>query len=96
MNIIIHFFNKEPKIFVEGIDSTKTTIESLNGDIQITDVVFSYPSRPDVQILHGIDLHIKHGQTVALVGPSGCGKSTITKLIPRIYDFMGNVSLPCK
>ena len=39
-----------------------------------------------LQVLHGIDLQVKKGQTVALVGPSGCGKSTIVQLIQRFYN----------
>ena len=71
-----------------------TTLANFEGSIQINNVTFSYPSRPNVPILDGIDLHIKPGQTVALVGPSGCGKSTIIKLLQRIYDFnIGSVSL---
>ena len=42
-----------------------------------------------VQILNGIDLEIKKGQTVALVGPSGCGKSTVIQLIQRFYNPLG-------
>ena len=60
-----------------------------------SDVEFSYPSRPDVEILHGLDISIKSGQTVALVGPSGCGKSTIVKLIPRIYEYIGGIVSTC-
>ena len=70
-----------------------TAIENFEGNIQINGILFSYPSRPYVPILAGIDLHIKPGQSVALVGPSGCGKSTIIKLLQRIYDFSaGSVS----
>ena len=39
-----------------------------------------------VEILHGLDVTIEPGQTVALVGPSGAGKSTLVSLIPRLYD----------
>ena len=63
--------------------------DSCEGGIQFSDVIFSYPSRPDTQILHGLDLSVKPGQTVALVGPTGCGKSTVSRLIPRIYEFNG-------
>ncbi|GAA4282870.1 ABC transporter ATP-binding protein [Brevibacterium daeguense] len=42
--------------------------------------------RAGTEVLHGIDLHIAPGQTVALVGSSGAGKSTIASLLPRLYD----------
>ncbi|KAL4806917.1 P-loop containing nucleoside triphosphate hydrolase protein [Aspergillus unguis] len=48
-------------------------------------VHFTYPARPDTQILHGLDLSIAPGQFAALVGPSGAGKSTIISLIERLY-----------
>ena len=50
---------------------------------------FSYPSRPDVRVLQGLDISVKPGQTLALVGPSGCGKSTVVSLLERFYDPSG-------
>ena len=47
---------------------------------------FAYPSRPDVQVLKGLNLHVNSGQKFALVGASGGGKSTIVSLIQRFYD----------
>jgi len=41
---------------------------------------------PVAQILNGLSLTVKSGQTVALVGESGCGKSTVVKLLQRFYD----------
>lgn len=55
---------------------------------------FSYPTRPSVSVLNGLNLSILQGKTVALVGSSGCGKSTIIQLLERFYDpTSGDVSL---
>uniref|UniRef100_A0A8C5PZC9 ABC-type xenobiotic transporter n=1 Tax=Leptobrachium leishanense TaxID=445787 RepID=A0A8C5PZC9_9ANUR len=60
--------------------------DSIKGNVEFKNVNFSYPSRPDVQILKGLNLSVKSGQTVALVGQSGCGKSTTIQLLQRLYD----------
>lgn len=61
----------------------------LRGAIAFEDVHFAYPTRPDIEVLHGIDLRMAPGEKVALVGQSGAGKSTITQLILRYYDPSG-------
>ncbi|OIW34796.1 ABC multidrug transporter SidT [Coniochaeta ligniaria NRRL 30616] len=53
--------------------------------VQFRDVHFSYPARPDAEVLHGLTLDMKPGQFCALVGPSGAGKSTIISLVERLY-----------
>lgn len=58
---------------------------SMKGDFLFKNVHFSYPSRPDVPVLNGINLHIPAGKKVALVGASGAGKSTIAQLIFQFY-----------
>ncbi|KAH6835901.1 non-intrinsic ABC protein 8 [Perilla frutescens var. hirtella] len=57
-----------------------------SGDIHLEDVYFSYPLRPDVEILQGLDLTLKCGTVTALVGPSGAGKSTVVQLLARFYE----------
>jgi ABC transporter fused permease/ATP-binding protein len=56
------------------------------GQVDLEGVHFSYPTRPEVVVLHGVDLRLAPGQVVAVVGPSGAGKSTIAALIARFYD----------
>jgi ATP-binding cassette, subfamily B, bacterial len=66
----------------------------LEGDIIYKNIHFSYPTRPDMPILKGLDLEIKAGQRVALVGTSGGGKSTITQLLMRNYPLTsGEISV---
>eukprot|EP01105_Mastigella_eilhardi_P025094 TRINITY_DN6715_c0_g1_i1.p1 TRINITY_DN6715_c0_g1~~TRINITY_DN6715_c0_g1_i1.p1 ORF type:complete len:1371 (-),score=342.00 TRINITY_DN6715_c0_g1_i1:38-3583(-) len=59
------------------------------GNIEFKDVWFSYPTRAATQVLRGLSLSIKQGETVALVGPSGCGKSTTVSLLERLYQPTG-------
>src|SRR4029450_9351782 len=56
----------------------------IDGDVALEGLHFSYGTGPEV--LHGIDLHVPAGTTVALVGHPGAGKSTIAKLLARFYD----------
>lgn len=58
----------------------------LRGEIRFDDVVFHYPQRPDTAALEHFSLHVRHGETVALVGPSGAGKSTVLQLLLRFHD----------
>ncbi|WAC48071.1 ABC transporter transmembrane domain-containing protein [Asticcacaulis sp. SL142] len=56
------------------------------GHVRFDNIVFGYPSRPDLPVLDGFSLEVKPGETVALVGPSGAGKSTVFKLLLRYYE----------
>jgi ATP-binding cassette, subfamily B, bacterial MsbA len=62
------------------------SLSQVEGRITFDGVTFAYQSNPDSPTLHGIDLEIEPGQTLALVGPSGAGKTTLVNLIPRFYD----------
>lgn len=53
--------------------------------VQLRDIHFSYPARPDIKVLNGLTIDIKPGKFCALVGPSGAGKSTIISLVERLY-----------
>jgi ATP-binding cassette, subfamily B, bacterial len=59
-------------------------LNSVKGEIEFKDVSFRY--NEDESVLEHINLHIKAGETLALVGPSGGGKTTLCSLIPRFYD----------
>lgn len=54
--------------------------------LSLSDVTFSYPSRPDTSALAALSLDIKPGETIAVVGPSGAGKTTLFQLFLRFYD----------
>ena len=59
----------------------------ISGQVDLEDVKFWYEEGKTV--INGVTIHVKPGQTVALIGPSGCGKSTILNLILRFYDVTG-------
>ena len=58
---------------------------SCHGEIEVKNLSFSYPTRPESQVLHSLNLSIPAGKTTALVGASGCGKSTLVGLLERWY-----------
>lgn len=65
--------------------SEKAPVSAGGASVNFKQVQFSYPARPDTQVLHGLDMSIRPGQFAALVGPSGAGKSTIISLVERLY-----------
>ncbi len=66
--------------------SPKSLPSLVRGSVEINDLHFCYPSRPDSLALQEVNLHIEPGMTMALVGPSGAGKSTLLELLLRFYD----------
>ncbi|MBA0779108.1 hypothetical protein Gotri_003389 [Gossypium trilobum] len=71
---------------IDPYDTSGVMLEDIQGEIELKDVYFRYPARPDVQIFAGFSLHVPSGTTVALVGQSGSGKSTVISLLERFYD----------
>jgi ABC-type multidrug transport system fused ATPase/permease subunit len=78
---IIDLLDEEPEV-VDGPGAAE--LPRIQGDVHFEDVRFGYGSGPEV--LHGIELDVPAGTTVALVGHTGAGKSTIAKLLARFYD----------
>jgi ABC-type multidrug transport system fused ATPase/permease subunit len=71
-------------------------LESPRGELALDGVRFSYAIGDETgpEVLHGVDLKVPAGSTLALVGPTGAGKSTVAKLIARFYDpLSGTVTL---
>ncbi|MFL6029837.1 MAG: ABC transporter ATP-binding protein [Gaiellaceae bacterium] len=78
---IMDVLDEEPEI----VDApTAQPLPHVQGNVRFEDVRFSYGTGPEV--LHGLDLDVAAGTTVALVGHTGAGKSTIAKLLARFYD----------
>ncbi|OEL38177.1 ABC transporter B family member 11 [Dichanthelium oligosanthes] len=75
---------RRPEINYE--DSTGIVLEDIEGEVELKDVFFSYPGRPDQLIFDGFSVHVSSGTTMAIVGESGSGKSTVINLVERFYD----------
>ncbi|KAM1187427.1 hypothetical protein ACFX2J_023354 [Malus domestica] len=71
---------------IEPEDPEGLEPEAITGHIELHDIHFAYPARPDVMIFKGFSIKIEAGKSTALVGQSGSGKSTIIGLIERFYD----------
>ena len=77
--------NRKP--LIDGLSSVgEKPTEKSQGAIDIRDINFAYPSRPNIVVCKDYSLSIAPGESVALVGASGCGKSTIINLLLRFYD----------
>jgi ATP-binding cassette subfamily B protein len=82
--------------FFEAMDAPETDTAGRDAEpsrdgLRFEDVRFRYPDAPrgSPDLLHGIDLHVRPGETMAVVGATGCGKTTLTALVPRLHDITG-------
>ncbi|KAJ1694281.1 hypothetical protein LUZ63_010979 [Rhynchospora breviuscula] len=81
---IFEAIKRKPDIDV--LDTAGVVLKDMKGNVELKDVYFSYPARPDHIIFNGFSLNVSSGTTVAIVGESGSGKSTVINLIERFYD----------
>lgn len=82
------------KPIIDPITDEGDSLHDCQGTIELRNVSFAYPTRPDVTVLNKISLTANPRNVIALVGYSGCGKSSIIQLLERFYDpNEGNVLL---
>ncbi|WP_433766807.1 ABC transporter transmembrane domain-containing protein [Pseudomonas putida] len=77
---------RSENIIVPPATDRVTLPARVQGNLQLQEVRFSYPSRPESYAVDGLSLTVRAGETLALVGPSGAGKSTVYDLLLRFYD----------
>jgi ABC-type multidrug transport system fused ATPase/permease subunit len=78
---VLELLDTQPEV-MDAPDAVE--MPPLSGRVELCRVSFSY--RDDTRVLHGIDLVIEPGRTLALVGPTGAGKTSIANLVARLYD----------
>lgn len=71
---------------IDAEETEGVVFDDIRGDIELREVSFRYPTRPNERTLDGFSLLVPKGTTAALVGQSGSGKSTVISLIERFYD----------
>ena len=75
----------EPVVVDDAPDAE--TLPDISGEVEFRDVTFAY--EPGIDILEHVNLHVRAGESIALVGPTGAGKSTVVNLLCRFYNLNG-------
>ncbi|XP_018597175.1 bile salt export pump isoform X2 [Scleropages formosus] len=81
---LFKLLDRVPKISLSLTEGIKW--DSFKGEVEFINCKFTYPTRPDIQVLNGLVVSVKPGETLAFVGSSGCGKSTSVQMLERFYD----------
>lgn len=71
---------------IDSLDETGDRPANIEGSLELNNVGFAYPSRPDAAVFEDLNISFPANKTTALVGPSGSGKSTIVALLERWYS----------
>jgi ATP-binding cassette subfamily B protein len=85
---IFEWSHQQPSSVIREARRPRPLARPARGHLRLDGVRFQYPGS-DVEVLCGVDLDVRPGETVALVGVTGCGKTTLTALVPRLYDVTG-------
>ena len=72
---------------VVGDAPNAETLPDISGEVEFRDVTFAY--EPGIDILEHVNLHVRAGESIALVGPTGAGTSTVVNLLCRFYNLNG-------
>ncbi|MBP3645960.1 MAG: ABC transporter ATP-binding protein [Clostridia bacterium] len=80
------FETMDEPVVVDDVPGAKD-LPHITGEVEFKDVTFAYEE--GINILENVDLHVKAGESIALVGPTGAGKSTVVNLLCRFYNLNG-------
>jgi ABC-type multidrug transport system fused ATPase/permease subunit len=81
---LFEIFDEKPEVVN---DPDPVFLNNIKGQVDLLNVQFYYEEGKNV--INDVTIHVKPGETVALIGPTGCGKSTILNLLLRFYDITG-------
>eukprot|EP00998_Keelungia_sp_KM082_P005916 NODE_21_length_3711_cov_51.810826_g19_i0.p1 GENE.NODE_21_length_3711_cov_51.810826_g19_i0~~NODE_21_length_3711_cov_51.810826_g19_i0.p1 ORF type:complete len:1219 (-),score=299.13 NODE_21_length_3711_cov_51.810826_g19_i0:54-3500(-) len=81
---VFKIIDREPPIDTHNTGGL--VLDKVKQQVELRQVGFRYPARPETKVLRGLDMVVPAGKHVALIGMTGCGKSTCLQLLERFYD----------